>query len=159
VRSLLSWSDRASHFKLNQHMWPSTLWHTRSCAPQRTMVFWNTLDRTPRGRAPRRSRWSRWRTPEKVRRKVYTGSSSRDLLFSESSVLNIILRRLLGLRTPHRSYTKMRVICLDCDARIRRRRVVVPLVILGVMILSLFAFVRYEASSGDSYELIDRGNR
>ena len=52
----------------------------------------------------------------------------------------------------------MRVICLECDAKIRRRRVVVPLVIVGVT-LSLFAFVRYEASSGSSYALFDRGSR
>ena len=78
------------------------------------------------------------RAAEKVRRKVYVGSSSRGFLFSESSVLNIILRGLFGLRTPHRSYTAMRVICLDCEAMIRRRRIVVLLVILGVM-LSLFA--------------------
>ena len=97
-------------------------------------------------------------SPLKVKRKVYTGSSSRGLLFSENSVLNIIYRRLLGRRTPHRSYTAMRVICLYCDAKIRRRRIVVPLVIVGAM-LSLFVFVRYEASSGNSYTLIDRGSR
>jgi hypothetical protein len=97
-------------------------------------------------------------SPQKVKRKVYTGSSSRGLLFSESSVLNIILRRLVGRRTPHRSYTAMRVICLDCDAKIRRSRIVVPLVIVGVT-LSLFAFIRYEVSSGNSYALIDRGSR
>ena len=97
-------------------------------------------------------------SPQKVKRKVYTGSSSRGLLFSESSVLNIILRRLVGRRTPHTSYTAMRVICLDCDAKIRRRRIVKPLVIVGV-VLSLFAFVRYEASPGNSYTLIDRASR
>jgi len=52
----------------------------------------------------------------------------------------------------------MRVICLDCDAKIGRRRIVVPLVIVGV-VLSLFAFVRYEASPGNSYTLTDRASR
>jgi hypothetical protein len=82
---------------------------------------------------------------EKVRRKVYIGSGSRDVLFPEISVLNSILRRLLGLRTPHRSYMGIRVICLDCEATIRRKRTVVLLVILGVM-LSLFASSGMEPS-------------
>ena len=94
-------------------------------------------------------------SPEKVRRKVYTGNSSRGLLFSENSILNIILRGLLGRRSNVRSYTAIRTICLDCDARIRFWRAVVPLGILGVL-LSLFAFVRYEASLSNSYTLIDQ---
>ena len=52
----------------------------------------------------------------------------------------------------------MRVICPDYDAKTRRRLIVVPLVIVGVT-LSLFAFIRYAVSSGNSYALIDRGSR
>jgi hypothetical protein len=94
-------------------------------------------------------------SPEKVKRAVYTGSSSSGLLFSENSVLNIILRRLLGRRSRVRSYKAMRVICAQCDAKIRFRRLAIALGVLGV--LSAFgAYVWYEASSSNSYTLMER---
>jgi hypothetical protein len=69
------------------------------------------------------------------RRKVYTGFSSRGLLLSENSLLNIFARFLLGLKTRQRSYTAMRTICVRCYREQLLKRALFPLA-LGILFLS-----------------------
>jgi hypothetical protein len=60
--------------------------------------------------------------------------------------------------TPLAFLATMRVICLDCDAKIRHRRFIWSVLIL-TSTLGMLAGISYQLSFGNSYALIDRGSR